>query len=95
MRRVLATLLLAALAAPATAFPDRPITIVLPYAPGSAADAYLRVLGEHWPRDMGRPAGKNLRSRRAGVVTPAAPAGKPAGNGTSSAPAGWPTALGQ
>ena len=45
-----AAALLVLLAASAHAFPDRPITVVLPYAPGSAADAYARALGDHMAR---------------------------------------------
>ena len=37
-RALLALALLAPLATQAQSFPERPITIVLPYAPGSASD---------------------------------------------------------
>ncbi|WP_432727074.1 tripartite tricarboxylate transporter substrate binding protein [Variovorax sp. W6] len=45
IRRMLAACLLAAGAASAqAAFPERPITLVVPYAPGGSADALARVL---------------------------------------------------
>lgn len=72
MRRTLrATAGLAALlpaAAPAAAFPDRPITIVLPYSPGSAADGYTRALGEHFQRVLGQPSVVTNRDGGSGVV---------------------------
>jgi tripartite-type tricarboxylate transporter receptor subunit TctC len=55
-------------AAPALAFPDRPITIVLPYSPGSAADAYARALGEHFTRTMGQNVVVVNRDGGSGVV---------------------------
>src|SRR3712207_2616373 len=54
MRLLAAAALFVLLAAPAAAFPDRPITIVLPYSPGSAADAYARALGDHMARALGQ-----------------------------------------
>lgn len=47
MKRLLLALALLVPAAARADFPDRPITIVLPYAPGSASDSYGRALGEH------------------------------------------------
>lgn len=69
MRRILVALVLALVTpAAAQAFPDRPITIVLPYAPGSAADAYGRALGEHFTRLMGQPVVLTNRDGASGVV---------------------------
>lgn len=54
-RALLALFVLAALPAAAQEWrPDRPFTIVLPYAPGSAADAYSRAMGEHFTRVFGQ-----------------------------------------
>ena len=69
MKRLLLALgLLAPLAVQAQTFPDRPITIVLPYAPGSASDSYGRALGEHFTRVMGQPVVLTNRDGGSGVV---------------------------
>ena len=69
MRLSAAVLLVASAAAPAaTAFPDRPITVVLPYSPGSAADAYARALGDHMARAFGQNVVVTNRDGGSGVV---------------------------
>ncbi|MBT2303825.1 tripartite tricarboxylate transporter substrate binding protein [Variovorax paradoxus] len=52
IRRVLAACLFAAASAQA-AFPDRPITLVVPYAPGGSADALARVLAVRMGAKLG------------------------------------------
>ncbi len=79
MRRLfLAMLLLAPL--PAMAFPDRPITIINPYATGSSTDAAARTLADFFTRDLGQNAVVTSQSGASGVVgmralTQAAPDG--------------------
>ncbi|MBW6398752.1 tripartite tricarboxylate transporter substrate binding protein [Roseomonas sp. HJA6] len=68
MRRALLALALLAPIAAKADFPDRPITIVLPYAPGSASDSYGRALGEHMTRMMGQPVVLMNRDGGSGVV---------------------------
>ena len=72
MRVIFALLLLAA---PAWAQaqggdwrPERPLTFVLPYAPGSAADGYSRAMAEHFTRALGQPVTVINRDGASGTV---------------------------
>jgi tripartite-type tricarboxylate transporter receptor subunit TctC len=51
---LLATLLTAALPALAQTFPDRPVKIVVPFAPGNTLDQSLRIVGEVFTRNTGQ-----------------------------------------
>lgn len=68
------TVLLGGLAAPMVsrpalaAFPDRPITLIMPYAPGTVAGAYARVIAEHMQREFGQPAVVTHRDGASGTV---------------------------
>lgn len=56
LRTVIAALLLSAglpLAQAANAYPAKPITIVYPYAPGSASDTMTRLLAEAMSKRLG------------------------------------------
>lgn len=67
MRRIfLAMLLLAPL--PAMAFPERPITIINPYATGSSTDAAARTLADFFTRDLGQNVVVTSQSGASGVV---------------------------
>lgn len=68
MRRFLLAAVLALGANAAWAFPDRPMTMVLPYAPGSGADAFSRAMGEHFSRTLGQPVVHVNRDGGSGVV---------------------------
>src|SRR5262249_11159356 len=39
---------------PATAYPDRPVTIIVPFAAGGPTDVIARIIGEHWSRMLGQ-----------------------------------------
>lgn len=62
----LAALLVLPAAAPA--FADRPITVVLPYSPGSPAEGYSRALGDHMARTLGQNVVVTNRDGGSGVV---------------------------
>src|SRR3954466_3442114 len=62
MMRILVKLMLAACAVTAlaaspclAAFPDRPVRIIVPYAPGGGNDALARVLGQKLEEQWGKP----------------------------------------
>src|SRR3989440_9967569 len=47
-----------ALAGPALAaepYPDRPITLIVPYAAGGSSDVLARLIGERWSKSLGQP----------------------------------------
>jgi tripartite-type tricarboxylate transporter receptor subunit TctC len=48
-------LTIAALAAPAWSYPDRPVRIIVPYAPGGGNDALARVLAQKLEEQWGKP----------------------------------------
>src|SRR5712672_3126356 len=41
-------------ALPAAAYPDRPVTVVVPFAAGGPSDIIARIIGEHWSRILGQ-----------------------------------------
>jgi tripartite-type tricarboxylate transporter receptor subunit TctC len=54
-KKILATLLLTASAAAAQAWPDQPITLVVPYTPGTGIDLIARQLSARLPAVLGQP----------------------------------------
>ena len=67
MRRLLIALMLLAPCA-AQAFPDRPITIINPYATGSSTDAVARALAEAFTAELGQNVIVTSQSGGSGVV---------------------------
>jgi len=55
LTKLLASLLLAASAAAAHAWPDQPITLVVPYTPGTGIDLIARQLSARLPAILGQP----------------------------------------
>ncbi|GAA4346740.1 tripartite tricarboxylate transporter substrate binding protein [Variovorax defluvii] len=55
LKKILATLLLAAGAAAAQAWPEQPITLVVPYTPGTGIDLIARQLSARLPAVLGQP----------------------------------------
>src|SRR5262249_6941391 len=55
MRLLVAALTILAAASPSLAFPDRPVRIIVPYAPGGGNDALARVLGQKLEEQWGKP----------------------------------------
>jgi tripartite-type tricarboxylate transporter receptor subunit TctC len=55
LTKILATLLMAAGAAAAQAWPDQPITLVVPYTPGTGIDLIARQLSVRLPAVLGQP----------------------------------------
>lgn len=70
-RRALPLLTLPLLAAPHLArasFPDRPVTMIVPYAPGGSADVMARVIAPEMARLLGQPVVVELRPGAGGHV---------------------------
>ena len=47
--------LLASVVPTLAAFPDRPITLIVPFAPGGPADTFARIIGEQMAKTLGQP----------------------------------------
>jgi tripartite-type tricarboxylate transporter receptor subunit TctC len=79
-RRTLIGLALAASTAGAFAqtYPDRPLTLIVPWGAGGGTDAVARMIASLMERDLGQPVNVVNRTGGSGVVGHAAIAGSPA-----------------
>lgn len=83
-RRSLPLLALLPLAAPRiarAAFPDRPVTMIVPYAPGGSADVLARVIAPEMARILGQPVVVELRPGAGGNIGAAYVAGSARADG--------------
>lgn len=53
IKKTLVSLALAAASAVALAYPDKPVTLVVPFPPGGSTDAIARVLAQELPKKLG------------------------------------------
>lgn len=68
MRIILALLLAALTLRPAMAFPERPLTLVVPFAPGGTIDVLARVLAPELSAALGQPVAIDTRPGAGGNV---------------------------
>jgi len=71
MKKLIMGALIAASAIPALAaaqFPDRPITLVVPYAPGGTADALARVIAQNLGQKLGQSVVVENKSGASGMI---------------------------
>jgi len=71
MKKLIMGVLIAASAIPALAaaqFPDRPITLVVPYAPGGTADALARVIAQNLGQKLGQSVVVENKSGASGMI---------------------------
>lgn len=72
MRRIFAALAALMVVAPAWAFPDRPITIIVPFAAGGGTDITARTVGKFLERELGQSVVVQNRAGAGGEIGMAA-----------------------
>ena len=68
LRSLLGALLLGAFGLAHAAYPDRPITLIVPWNPGGGTDAVARILASLMEKDLGQPVNVVNRTGGSGVV---------------------------
>lgn len=81
LRRSLLALAGASLAAPAFAWPDQPIRLVVPYTPGTGPDTIARFVGERLAKPLGQPVVvENMAGASGNIGSQAVARAKPDGH---------------
>ncbi|MCD2514236.1 Bug family tripartite tricarboxylate transporter substrate binding protein [Comamonas endophytica] len=68
IRALCATALLAVAGAASAAYPDKPITLIVPWAPGGSTDILARALGERMTKALGQPVIVDNRAGASGNI---------------------------
>src|SRR5437588_12712803 len=77
-RFLVATRLALPVTAPHAAYPERPITLIVPWGAGGGTDATARIIGTLLEKELGQPVNVVNRTGGSGVVGHAAIASAPA-----------------
>ena len=78
MRCLVATLLALLVTAAHATYPERPITLIVPWGAGGGTDATARIIGTLLEKELGQPVNVVNRTGGSGVVGHAAIASAPA-----------------